>query len=161
MLSGLRNNASSVHCFGSVNSCNHFIEKLGIVWSSSEVPIFQPSISIPCASPRNSYTCASGGAININGSSPMSTKRRMETWPVVNFCSRAHYGSENACTTALLNGTNEFHKQNVDQKHACCRKMQTVQFYFSKVQRHAELDNMFLRTATICEKTIKKGAKKW
>ena len=59
------------------NSRNHSREKLGIVWSSSGVRIFQPSISIPFASPRNSYTRASGGVININGSSPTSTK---EEW---------------------------------------------------------------------------------
>ena len=74
--------------------------------------------------------------------------------------SRVRYGGENARTTALLNRTNEFHKQNVDQKHACCRKMQTAQFCFCKVQRQAKLDNTFLRTAASCEKTIKKGAKK-
>lgn len=159
--SGLRDNAGSVHCFGSVNSRNHSREKLGIVWSSSGVRIFQPSISIPFASPRNSYTRASGGAININGSIPTSTKRRMEPWPVAGLYSRVHHGSENARVTALLSRMSESHKQNADQKHACCRKMQTVQLHFSKVQRHAKLGNAFLRTASICEKTTKKGAKKW
>lgn len=90
----------------------------------------------------------------------MSTKRRTEARPVACLYTRVHYGGENARTAALLNRTNEFHKQNVDQKHACYRKMQTAQFRFSKAQRQAKLDNMLLRTASICEKTINKGAKK-
>lgn len=148
-------------CGGVVSSYGCFGKQLGIVWSSSHAHIFQPSISIPCASPGNSYTCASGDAINIDCSSPTSIRRRMDRWSLVYSHSRVHYGSENAWTTALLNSMGEFQKQNVDRKQTCCRKTQTAHFHFSKVQRHAKLDSVLFRTASICEKTVKKRTKKW
>ena len=51
------------------------------------------------------------------------------------------------------------HKQNVNQKHRCCRKIQTIQLHFSEVQRHEKLDNILFRTASVCEKTVRKGTK--
>lgn len=144
-------------CGRSVNVHNHFGKQLGIVWSSSDA--HKSNISIPCASPRNSYTGAPGDVINIDCSSPLSIRRRMDEWYVFYSCLRVHHSSENARKTALLDSVGEFHKQNVNQKHRCCRKIQTIQLHFSEVQRHEKLDNILFRTASVCEKTVRKRTK--
>lgn len=80
---------------------------------------------------------ASGDAINVDCSSPMSIKRRMDRWSLVYSHSRVHYGSENACTTALLNNMGEYQTK--------CRSKTNV------LSENSDSPFPFLQSSKTCE----------
>ena len=121
-LSRLWNNASSHTLLEGAQIPTAILEKS--LASSGQVQVctpYYPAFLFLCASPGKTSMCVLGDGINVDGSSPVSIKRRMDWWFVVYSYNTVHYSSKK--WTRQLGECHKQNMQHMQQTHTPYRKM--------------------------------------